>query len=78
MTHALPGYICCEDGARADVRTALWCCPVCAGPCDLDFTPDPAAALEPAAGPRSLWWYASALPLPGAFSVRWRRGTVRW
>ncbi|MEY2229249.1 pyridoxal-phosphate dependent enzyme [Streptomyces sp. BF23-19] len=74
MTHALPGYICSEDGTRADVRTAPWACPVCGGPWDLDFTPDPTAALEPAAGPNSLWRYGSVLPLPGAFSVSLAEG----
>ncbi|MET8753600.1 threonine synthase [Streptomyces sp. NPDC004667] len=74
MTHALPGYLCPEDGTRADVRTAPWCCPLCAGPWDLDFTPDPAAPLEPAAGPPSLWRYAPALPLPGAFAVSLAEG----
>ncbi|WP_327168730.1 pyridoxal-phosphate dependent enzyme [Streptomyces subrutilus] len=74
MTHALPGYVCPEDGTRADVRTAPWCCPVCAGPWDLDFAPDPQASLEPASGPNSLWRYASALPLPGAFSVSLAEG----
>lgn len=74
MTHALPGYVCPEDGTRADARTAPWCCPVCGGPWDLDFTPDPAAALDPAAGPNSLWRYAAALPLPGAFSVSLAEG----
>ncbi|MGP3688243.1 pyridoxal-phosphate dependent enzyme [Streptomyces sp. IBSNAI002] len=76
MTHALPGYLCPEDGTRADVRTAPWCCPVCAGPWDLDFTPDPASALEPSAGPNSLWRYAAALPLPGAFSVSLAEGNT--
>ncbi|MFD3872899.1 pyridoxal-phosphate dependent enzyme [Streptomyces sp. NPDC058623] len=74
MTHALPGYLCPEDGTRADVRTAPWCCPVCGGPWDLDFAPDPAIALEPAAGPHSLWRFAAALPLPGAFSVSLSEG----
>lgn len=74
MTHALPGYLCPEDGTRADVRTAPWCCPVCAGPWDLDFTPDPDAVLEPGAGPNSLWRYGAALPLPGAFSVSLAEG----
>ncbi|MFF3020414.1 pyridoxal-phosphate dependent enzyme [Streptomyces sp. NPDC057939] len=74
MTHALPGYLCPEDGTRADVRTAPWCCPVCGGPWDLDFAPDPAIALEPAAGPHSLWRYAAALPLPGAFAVSLSEG----
>ncbi|MFH7598391.1 pyridoxal-phosphate dependent enzyme [Streptomyces racemochromogenes] len=74
MTHALPGYLCPEDGTSADVRTAPWCCPVCGGPWDLDFAPDPAIALEPSAGPHSLWRYASALPLPGAFSVTLSEG----
>ncbi|MGR4881901.1 pyridoxal-phosphate dependent enzyme [Streptomyces sp. LARHCF249] len=76
MTHALPGYLCPEDGTRADVRTAPWCCPLCAGPWDLDFTPDPASALEPSAGPNSLWRYAAALPLPGAFSVSLAEGNT--
>ncbi|MCJ1677940.1 pyridoxal-phosphate dependent enzyme [Streptomyces sp. APSN-46.1] len=76
MTHALPGYVCPDDGARADVRTAPWCCPLCGGPWDLDFTPDPGAPLEPAAGPRSLWRYGSALPLPGAFAVTLAEGNT--
>ncbi|MEU9420552.1 pyridoxal-phosphate dependent enzyme [Streptomyces sp. NPDC051000] len=76
MTHALPGYVCPEDDTRADVRTAPWCCPVCAGPWDLDFTPDPAGPLEPSAGPNSLWRYGSALPLPGAFSVSLAEGNT--
>lgn len=74
MTHALPGYVCPDDGTGADVRTAPWCCPVCGGPWDLDFAPDPTAPLEPAAGPHSLWRYGSALPLPGAFSVTLSEG----
>ncbi|MGW6882083.1 pyridoxal-phosphate dependent enzyme [Streptomyces goshikiensis] len=76
MTHALPGYVCPDDGARADVRTAPWRCPLCAGPWDLDFTPDPAAPLNPAAGPPSLWRYGSALPLPGAFAVTLSEGNT--
>lgn len=76
MTHALPGYLCPEDGTRADARTAPWCCPLCAGPWDLDFTPDPASVLEPSAGPNSLWRYAAALPLPGAFSVSLAEGNT--
>ncbi|MFD9337238.1 pyridoxal-phosphate dependent enzyme [Streptomyces sp. NPDC060028] len=76
MTHALPGYVCPEDGTGADARTAPWCCPVCGGPWDLDFTPDPATALEPAAGPNSLWRYAAALPLPGAFAVSLAEGNT--
>lgn len=74
MTHALPGYICSEDGTRADARTAPWRCPVCGGPWDLDFAPDPASPLEPAAGPNSLWRYGAVLPLPGAFSVSLAEG----
>ncbi|MCP3755826.1 threonine synthase [Streptomyces sp. TBY4] len=76
MTHALPGYVCADDGTRADARTAPWCCPVCSGPWDLDFAPDPAAALDPAAGPDSLWRYGSALPLTGAFSVTLAEGNT--
>ncbi|MFE1413881.1 pyridoxal-phosphate dependent enzyme [Streptomyces sp. NPDC058746] len=74
MTHALPGYVCPEDGTRADARTAPWCCPACDGPWDLDFAPDPASPLEPAAGPNSLWRYGPVLPLPGAFSVSLAEG----
>ncbi|KIX76621.1 pyridoxal-5'-phosphate-dependent protein subunit beta, partial [Streptomyces sp. MBRL 10] len=74
MTHAPPGYVCSEDGTRADVRTAPWGCPLCGGPWDLDFTPDPDAVLEPSAGPNSLWRYGSVLPLPGAFSVSLAEG----
>ncbi|MFD9305577.1 threonine synthase [Streptomyces sp. NPDC060048] len=76
MTHALPGYVCSEDGTLADVRTAPWCCPLCGGAWDLDFTPDPSAPLEPAAGPNSLWRYASALPLTGAYSVSLAEGNT--
>ncbi|MBT2481291.1 threonine synthase [Streptomyces sp. ISL-94] len=76
MTQALPGYVCPADDTRADIRTAPWCCPVCGGPWDLDFTPDPASPLEPAAGPNSLWRYGAALPLPGAFSVTMSEGNT--
>ncbi|MCX4627802.1 MULTISPECIES: threonine synthase [unclassified Streptomyces] len=76
MTHALPGYVCPEDATRADARTAPWCCPLCGGPWDLDFTPDPASPLEPAAGPNSLWRFGSVLPLPGAFSVTLSEGNT--
>ncbi|MFD0719556.1 pyridoxal-phosphate dependent enzyme [Streptomyces globosus] len=76
MTHAIPGYVCPDDGTRADVRTAPWCCPVCGGPWDLDFAPDPASALDPASGPNSLWRFGSALPLPGAFSVTMSEGNT--
>ncbi|MFK0254475.1 pyridoxal-phosphate dependent enzyme [Streptomyces sp. NPDC090445] len=76
MTHAIPGYVCPDDGTRADARTAPWCCPVCSGPWDLDFTPDPATELTPSAGPNSLWRYGSALPLPGAFSVTLSEGNT--
>ncbi|MCX5145643.1 threonine synthase [Streptomyces sp. NBC_00320] len=76
MTHALPGYVCPEDATRADARTASWCCPLCGGPWDLDFAPDPASPLEPAAGPNSLWRFGSVLPLPGAFSVTLSEGNT--
>ncbi|MFI5827126.1 pyridoxal-phosphate dependent enzyme [Streptomyces sp. NPDC051578] len=69
MTPELPGYVCPLDGTRADVESARWCCPACGGPWDLDFTPDPAAPLEPAAGPWSLWRYGPALPLSGQIPV---------
>ncbi|MFZ3472642.1 threonine synthase [Streptomyces sp. 4.24] len=76
MTHALPGYVCPEDGARAEARTAPWCCPLCGGPWDLDFTPDPGVPLDPAAGPGSLWRYGPALPLTGAYGVTLAEGNT--
>ncbi|MGW7103134.1 pyridoxal-phosphate dependent enzyme [Streptomyces sp. NPDC054838] len=69
MAQELPGYICPEDGTRSQAATARWCCPACGGPWDLDFVPDPAVALEPAAGPASLWRYAPVLPLQGEVPV---------
>ncbi|MFD7030904.1 threonine synthase [Streptomyces sp. NPDC059917] len=74
MTHALlddvrTEYVCPDDGARADVRTAPWCCPVCAGPWDLDFAPRPPELDELGSGPNSLWRYGPALPLSGAPAV---------
>lgn len=52
-------YVCPADGTRSPVLTAPWCCPVCRGPWDLDFTAGP---VRPT-GVNSLWRYDGALPL---------------
>ncbi|MEU8700626.1 threonine synthase [Streptomyces sp. NPDC048680] len=57
-------YRCPQDGTRADVASATWCCPVCRGPWDLDF--DVSGPLSPAAlsgRVNSLWRYEEVLPL---------------
>lgn len=59
----LPGYICPQDGRRADAEDLYWRCPACGSPWDLDFT---AAAVNRAAldgRPSSLWRYTEALPI---------------
>ncbi|MEV5160500.1 MULTISPECIES: threonine synthase [unclassified Streptomyces] len=57
-------YVCPRDGARAEVATAAWCCPECAGPWDLDTGPRPPLAPDALSGRvNSLWRYEEALPL---------------
>ncbi|MEV1049141.1 threonine synthase [Streptomyces sp. NPDC049916] len=57
-------YHCPLDGTRSDTTALTWCCPVCRGPWDLDFTPAP--GLTPNAlstRVNSLWRYEESLPL---------------
>ncbi|MFE6973466.1 threonine synthase [Streptomyces sp. NPDC057682] len=57
-------YHCPQDGTRADVASAPWCCPVCRGPWDLDFTPSrPLSAAALPGRVNSLWRYEEVLPL---------------
>ncbi|MGP9018823.1 threonine synthase [Streptomyces sp. BR1] len=73
MNATLPGtqeravaYRCPEDGTRVPVEAAApWCCPVCRGPWDLDFSPAPVDLKSLAGRVNSLWRYAEALPLDG-------------
>ncbi|MEU1128024.1 pyridoxal-phosphate dependent enzyme [Streptomyces sp. NPDC005899] len=59
-------YLCPQDGTRADVAAAHWCCPVCAGPWDLDIGARPPVRLDALNGrANSLWRYEEALPLAG-------------
>ncbi|MDQ0794199.1 threonine synthase [Streptomyces sp. B1I3] len=59
-------YLCPQDGTRAEVTTANWCCPVCAGPWDLDVGARPPVRLDSLPGRvNSLWRYEEALPLAG-------------
>ncbi|MFG2147607.1 threonine synthase [Streptomyces sp. NPDC048696] len=73
MNVSLPGaqergaaYRCPQDGTRVPVEAAApWCCPVCRGPWDLDFSPAPVDLKSLAGRVNSLWRYAEALPLDG-------------
>lgn len=59
-------YRCPQDGTRVPVEAAApWCCPVCRGPWDLDFSPAPVDLKSLAGRVNSLWRYAEALPLDG-------------
>ncbi|MFD9796341.1 threonine synthase [Streptomyces sp. NPDC059070] len=61
-----PSYRCPLDGTRVPVEAdAPWCCPVCRGPWDLDFTAGAVRASALAGRVGSLWRYAEALPLAG-------------
>ncbi len=51
------------DGTRVLSDSPAWCCPVCRGPLDLDFTPTPAPLKSLAGRVNSLWRYAECLPL---------------
>ncbi|TGA95673.1 threonine synthase [Streptomyces sp. MZ04] len=61
---ALPDYFCPTDGTRVPPGTLAWCCPVCRGPLDLDFSPNPGPLKSLAGRVNSLWRYAESLPLP--------------
>ncbi|WP_255952386.1 threonine synthase [Streptomyces odontomachi] len=60
---ALPDRYCPTDGTRVPTDAPAWCCPVCGGPLDLDFTPTPAPLKSLAGRVGSLWRYAESLPL---------------
>ncbi|NGO15284.1 pyridoxal-phosphate dependent enzyme, partial [Streptomyces sp. HC44] len=64
----LPDCFCPKDGTRVPTDSLAWCCPVCRGPLDLDFSPTPAPLKSLAGRANSLWRYAECLPL-GAPSV---------
>ncbi|MGW7071130.1 threonine synthase [Streptomyces sp. NPDC054855] len=67
---ALPDCFCPSDGTRVPPGTLAWCCPVCRGPLDLDFSPSPAPLKSLNGRVNSLWRYAESLPLPApAFSL---------
>ncbi|MEU6442097.1 threonine synthase [Streptomyces sp. NPDC047046] len=55
----LPDRLCPRDGTRVPLADPRWCCPVCAGPLDLDFHPAPKSPSGPTT---SLWRYAGVLP----------------
>ncbi|MCN9243034.1 pyridoxal-phosphate dependent enzyme [Streptomyces sp. RY43-2] len=59
----LPDCYCPVDGTRVSARSLAWCCPVCGGPLDLDFSPTPAPLKSLAGRVNSLWRYAETLPL---------------
>ncbi|GHH81304.1 threonine synthase [Streptomyces sulfonofaciens] len=60
---ASPDRYCPDDGTRVPTGSLAWCCPVCAGPLDLDFMPTPAPLKSLAGRVGSLWRYAESLPL---------------
>lgn len=63
-TPHLSSYRCPQDGTRADVASAPWCCPVCRGPWDLDLAlTDPLRPGELPGRVNSLWRYEEVLPL---------------
>jgi threonine synthase len=61
---ALPDRYCPADGTRLAADSLAWCCPVCRGPLDLDYSPTPAGLTSLAGRVGSLWRYAECLPLP--------------
>lgn len=61
---ALPDCFCPADGTRVPSDTLAWCCPLCRGPLDLDFSPTPAPLKSLTGRVNSLWRYAESLPLP--------------
>ncbi|WP_256123423.1 threonine synthase [Streptomyces sp. EN16] len=57
-------YHCPADGTRSEITALTWCCPVCRGPWDLDFTPARGVAPNALSGRAdSLWRYEEFLPL---------------
>ncbi|MGW3497023.1 pyridoxal-phosphate dependent enzyme [Streptomyces sp. NPDC001020] len=61
----LPDCFCPVDGTRVSARSLDWCCPVCGGPLDLDFSPTPAPLKSLLGRVNSMWRYAETLPLSG-------------
>ncbi|MEV5611959.1 threonine synthase [Streptomyces sp. NPDC052225] len=61
---ALPDCYCPTDGTRVPAGSLDWCCPVCRGPLDLDYSPTPATLKSLSGRVSSLWRYAECLPLP--------------
>ncbi|MBK0374636.1 threonine synthase [Streptomyces sp. RB110-1] len=60
----MTSYHCPVDGTRSAITALTWCCPVCRGPWDLDFTPARGVAANAIAGRAdSLWRYKEFLPL---------------
>ncbi|CAM5623603.1 Threonine synthase [Streptomyces griseus] len=57
-------YHCPVDGTRSETTALTWCCPVCRGPWDLDFTPVRGVAPNAlSVRADSLWRYEEFLPL---------------
>ncbi|ROV64480.1 pyridoxal-phosphate dependent enzyme, partial [Streptomyces globisporus] len=57
-------YYCPVDGTRSAITALTWCCPVCRGPWDLDFTPARGVGVNALSGRiDSLWRYKDFLPL---------------
>ncbi|WP_179500083.1 threonine synthase [Streptomyces sp. WZ.A104] len=57
-------YHCPVDGTRSSTTALTWCCPVCRGPWDLDFTPAPGFGSNAlSTRVNSLWRYEEMLPL---------------
>ncbi|MEU4177772.1 threonine synthase [Streptomyces sp. NPDC026589] len=60
----MTAYHCPDDGTRSEITALTWCCPVCRGPWDLDFTPARGVAPNALSGrANSLWRYEEFLPL---------------
>ncbi|MFF6927256.1 pyridoxal-phosphate dependent enzyme [Streptomyces californicus] len=60
----MTSYHCPVDGTRSAITALTWCCPVCRGPWDLDFTPARGVAANALAGRAdSLCRYKEFLPL---------------
>ncbi|MFJ2026514.1 threonine synthase [Streptomyces sp. NPDC087897] len=60
----MTSYHCPVDGTRSVITALTWCCPVCRGPWDLDFTPARGVGVNALSGRSdSLWRYKEFLPL---------------
>lgn len=64
MLAGMTAYHCPDDGTRSEITALTWCCPVCRGPWNLDFTPARGVAPNALSGrANSLWRYEEFLPL---------------